>query len=95
MVDDGDLRQAERVMWHLGQVEKTYKIDKHKSAQDLLLQQSLQGGSEYMRAVQRYRDDAKVLETFTAEATMLLQGHASRVRYNLCLGRSFSCSMFW
>ena len=95
MVEDADLRKVERVMWHLSQVEKTFKVEKVKVARDLLLHQSLTGGQECMKAFQRFRDDPHVLETFTSEATKLVQGHVSRATYNVCLGLLASRLIYW
>ena len=72
MVKDAKLRNANRILWHLGQVERTYKVDKQKEARDLLLHQALQGGSDSMEAVQNFKEDPQVFETFKAEATHLL-----------------------
>ena len=69
MVDDADLRKAERMMWHLSKVEKTYKVGKQRNQRDLLIHQSLEGGRECMIAVQTFRDDPQVLQTFISEAT--------------------------
>ena len=95
MVEDTQLHEAERLIWHLGQVEKTFKLEKHKEAHDLLLHQALEGGSECMQAVHKFKEDPKVFQTFKAEATLLLQGHVSRLRYNLCLGLLTARLMFW
>ena len=73
------MRRAERVIWQ-SQVEKTFKLDRPKGTRNLLLHKALEGGFEYLRAVQR------VLETFTSEGTRLVQGHVSRTPYNMCLG---------
>ena len=67
-----ELRSAGRILWHLGQVEKTYKIDKQKEARDLLLHQALKGGSKNMEAVQKFKKNPEVLQTFKTEATWLL-----------------------
>lgn len=95
MVEDADLRKADRMMGHLSQVEKTFKVDKQKVARDLLLHQSLKGGTEYLGTVQAFRDDPLVLETFRAEATSLLQGHVRRPTYNVCLGLLAARLMLW
>ena len=86
MEDDGELWRADRILWHLSQVEKTYKVDKQKGARDLLLHQALVGGADCMQAMQKFKQDPRVLHTFRREATMILQGHMSRARYNTCLG---------
>lgn len=83
------------MIWHLSQVEKTFKTEKQKNARDLLLHQSLKGGSECMNAVRRFRDDPQVLETFMSEATKLVQGHVSRATYNMCLGLLAARLMLW
>ena len=95
MVDDADLRRTETIMWHLSQVEKTFKVEKLKTARDLLLHQSLTGGTECINAVQRFRDDPHVLETYTSEATKQVQGHVSRAAYNVCLGLLAARLTYW
>ena len=86
MVEDAKLRLVEKMLWHLGQIEKTYKVDKQKNARDLLLHQSLQGDSQCMQQVHSFRDDPNVFETYCTEATNLVKGDIARPRYNLCLG---------
>lgn len=95
MVEDADLRKTERMMDHLSQVEKTFKVEKLRIARDLLLHQSLTGGTECMTAVQKYRDDPQVLETYTTEATKLVQGHVAHLPYNMCLGLLAARLIFW
>ena len=94
MVEDADLRRAERVLWHLGQVEKTFKVHK-QDAREILLHQSLEGGSRGIGAVDEFKQDAHVLSTFKAEATLLVQGHVRRQIYNVCLGLLAARLMFW
>ena len=74
------------MLWHLGQIEKTYKVEKQKDARDLLLHQSLEGGTDCMGAIQAFKEDPKVLKTFRSEASMFLRGYRSRAHYNVCLG---------
>ena len=95
MVGDAQLHRADRMMSLLGQVEKTYKIDKHKAARELLLRQSLEGGLESMKAVQMFRDDPLVLQTYKSEATNLLHGHVVRASYNMCLGLLAARLVLW
>ena len=97
MVEDDQLRMAERVQWHLSEVEKTFKVDKQKEARDLLLEQSLasSGRSSHLEAVKVFREDKNVLSTFKKEASHLLQGHESRTAYNMCLGLLTARLMFW
>lgn len=94
MLDDGELRVADRMLSHLSQLQKSYKQDKRKQARDLLLQQALEGSPESINAVCRFKDDLRVLETFKSEATRILQGHISRPRYNMCLGLLAARLMF-
>jgi hypothetical protein len=94
MVDDGELRRAERILWHLSQVEKTYKVEKQNDARDLLLHQAFEGGAKCMQAVQIFKQDPRVLLTFKREASMILQGHMSRARYKTCLGLLAARLMF-
>lgn len=82
------MRKTERMMDHLSQVEKTFKVEKLRIARDLLLHQSL-------TAVQKYRDDPQVLETYTTEATKLVQGHVAHLPYNMCLGLLAARLIFW
>ena len=86
IVEDDHMRRAERMIWQ-SQVEKTFKLDRPKETRNLLLHKAVEGGRlEYMGAVQRFRDDSQVLETFTSEGTRLVQGHVSCTPYNMCLG---------
>lgn len=94
MVDDDELRRADRILWHLGQVEKTYKVEKQKDARDLLLHQALEGDAGCLRAVQGFKQDPKVLQTFKWEASRFLQGQMSHARYNTCLGLLAARLMF-
>lgn len=87
MVDDSDLRLADRVLRHLGEVEKTYKLGKKKDSRDRLLHFSLSDDTqELLEEVWKYMQDKRVCEVFRDEATSLLQGHISRTRYTRCLG---------
>ena len=65
MVEDAQLRTAEWMIWHLGQVEKSFKLEKHKEARDLLLHQALEGGAGCMEAVHKFKEDPNVLRTFS------------------------------
>lgn len=56
MMEDSDIRRADRITWHLRQVENTYKVEKPKGARDLLLHQALEGGADDMEAVQKFKD---------------------------------------
>lgn len=82
-------------MGHLSRVEKTFKVEKQRVARDLLLQQSLQGGTECLKSVQAFTDDPQVFETFRAEATSLIQGHVTRAKYNVCLGLLAARLVLW
>lgn len=95
MLEDKDLRATNSVLFHLEQLEKSYKKDKHKRVRDLLLHQSLGGGSDCLEAVYRFKKDPQVLDTFKSEAIGLLQGHVSQSVYNLCLGLLAARLMFW
>ena len=86
MVEDAELRAADRMLSHLRQLQKSYKRDKYKQARDLLLQQALDGSPECINAVCMFKDDPQVFSTFKSEATRILQGLVSRPRYNMCLG---------
>lgn len=94
MMEDSDIRRADRITWHLRQVENTYKVEKPKGARDLLLHQALEGGADDMEAVQKFKDDPRVLQTFKKEASTLLQGHTSRAQYNVCLGLLAACLLY-
>ena len=50
MVEDAELRNADRILWHLGQAEK-------KDAMGLLLHQALEGGSGSLEAVRRFKEN--------------------------------------
>lgn len=91
MIDDGELRKADRI---LSQVEKTFKADKQKDVRDLLLHQSLEGGADHLKVVQRFKEDSKVLQTFKREGSMFLQALRSRTRCNTCLGLLAARLMF-
>jgi hypothetical protein len=93
-VDDGEPQRAERILWHLSQVEKTYKVEKQNDARDLLLHQAFEGGAKCMQAVQIFKQDPRVLHTFRKEASMILLGHTSRARYNTYLGLMAARLMF-
>ena len=95
MVEDSDQRKVERILFHLSQVEKTYKVDKRKGARDLLMQQALKGGTEELEAVCRFKEDPTILSVFKGEATRLFQGDISRSRYNVCLGLLGGRLMLW
>ena len=95
LVEDTQLREADRILWHLGQVEKSFKLEKHKVARDLLLNQALEGGAGFLEAVQHFKEDPAVLTLFKREATLLLEGHVSRSKYNSCLGLVAARLMFW
>ena len=95
MVEDHELRKADRILGHLSKVEKTYKVDKQKEARDLLLHQALEGGASCMQAVQSFKQDPAVFHTFRRQATMILQGHVSRAHYNTCLGLLAARLMYW
>ena len=95
MDDDCHLRKADRLLWHLSQLEKTYKVEKHKDARDLLLKQALEGGADTMQAVQKFKNDPRILAHFTKEAEAIRRGHASRPRYNTCLGLLTGRLVYW
>ena len=95
MVEDSQLRKADRLMWLVGQMERSFKVDKHKEARDNLLHQALEGGSQYLEKVKKFKDDPNILKTFVEKATLFLQGHMSRPRYNACLGLLAARLMFW
>jgi hypothetical protein len=59
MVEDAELRAADRILSHLAQLQKSCKQDKHKLARDILLQQALEGGLEHMEAVCRFTKDPR------------------------------------
>ena len=82
MVDADDMRRVDRMFWHLGQI---YKVEKHKDAKDLLLHQSLEKDTDCMGAVQAFKEDPKVLQTFRREASMFLYRQRSHANYDLCL----------
>ena len=82
-------------MFLLGQVEKTYKLEKVKEARHLLLHQALEGGSLCMQAVQKFKEDPSVMEVFRSVAKCLIQGRISRSRYNSCLGLLTARLMYW
>ena len=86
MVEDAELRKADRVIQHLSAIYKSYNRIKAKKGRYLLLESTLEGGSECLQAVKTFRSDPKVLSAFKQNATSLLQGQLSRSRYNTCLG---------
>ena len=86
MAEDDQLRLAERVLAHLSQVERTYKVQKHKDARDLLLHTALEGDSGCLEAVRRFTKDPEVLRTFRTEGSRLLSRQATCSCYNCCLG---------
>ena len=87
IIDDTEIRRADRVSRHLSTLYKSYNKDKTKQGRDLLLAKSLEGGtSSCLDAMKRFRDDSRVGETFRRHAAVLLQGHLSRSTYNTCVG---------
>ena len=94
MVDDADLRRANKVKQHLSALYKSFNKMKKKKGRDLLLEKTLEGGSRYIEAVQRFRDDEKVSELVKSTAMAILRGHISRGRYNTCLGLIAARLMF-
>ena len=95
MLEDNEIREANRVLAHLEQLQKTYKKEKHKRARDLLLHQALAGDRDCLEVVNRFSSDGEVMERFKVEATSLLQGHVNRSTYNVCLGLLAAHLMFW
>lgn len=89
------MRQADRILSHLSQLQKTYSADKSKGARDLLLQTALQGGCDKLEAVRGFTEDPNVLKVFSSEISRLLEGHVSRPRYNVCLGLFAGRLMLW
>ena len=86
MVEDEDLRRADKVLRHLATLSKSYGQVKSKQGRDLLLEKTLQGGTGCMDAVRNFLNDKDVLKNIQNNAAAILQGHRSKLRYNTCLG---------
>lgn len=64
MEDNVQLVQAQRMLSHIDQVAKTYKMDKQKDARELLLRQAFEGGEAEMDAVQKFKKVREVLHVY-------------------------------
>lgn len=64
MEDNVQLVQAQRMLSHIDQVAKTYKMDKQKDARELLLRQAFEGGEAEMDAVQKFKKVMEVLHVY-------------------------------
>lgn len=60
MEEEAQLLKVERIISHIDQVGKTFKIEKHKDARELLLRQAMEGGEEEMKAVENFREVREV-----------------------------------
>ena len=80
MEDDAEVS---RCILHLSAIYKSYNRAKAKY---LLLEKTLEGGSDSLDAVHSFREDQRILTTFRETATAILQGHLTKSRYNTCLG---------
>ena len=94
MVEDEDLRRAEKVLSHLKMLTKSYSKIKAKKGRNLLMEKTLQGGTACIGSVKSFLEDKNVMKTFETNAAAILQGYPTKQQYNTCLGLLAARIMF-